>query len=62
VDTCSIDKQDNTELAEAVNSIFRWYRNTAIWHAYLSEVSTPTSDLSTETYQSMWEADFQGSR
>ena len=27
VDTCCIDKANNTELAEAINSMFRWYQN-----------------------------------
>jgi hypothetical protein len=26
VDTCCIDKSNSTELAEAINSMFRWYR------------------------------------
>jgi len=27
VDTCCIDKSNNTEPQEAINSIFRWYRD-----------------------------------
>ncbi|OCK81690.1 HET-domain-containing protein [Lepidopterella palustris CBS 459.81] len=27
VDTCCIDKSNNTELSEAINSMFRWYRD-----------------------------------
>jgi hypothetical protein len=29
VDTCCINKADFTELSEAINSMFRWYRNAA---------------------------------
>jgi len=29
VDTCCIDKSNNTELAVAINSMFRWYRYAA---------------------------------
>ena len=62
VDTCCIDKRDNTELTEAINSMFRWYRNAATCYAYLSDVSISTSDPSAEKCQSMWEADFRRSR
>src|SRR5579871_5640996 len=27
VDTCCIDKSSSTELQEAINSMFQWYRN-----------------------------------
>ena len=43
VDTCCIDKSNNTELSEAINSMFRWYRNTAKCYVYLSDVSAPVS-------------------
>ena len=62
VDTCCIDRRDNTELTEAINSMFRWYRNAATCYAYLSDVCTSTSDPSAETCQSAWEADFRRSR
>src|SRR4051794_36313342 len=29
VDTCCINKPNHTELAEAITSMFRWYRNAA---------------------------------
>jgi hypothetical protein len=38
VDTCCIDKASSAELSEAVNSMFRWYRNAAVCYAYLSDV------------------------
>ena len=40
VDTCCIDKSNSTELSEAINSMFRWYRNAAKCYVYLSDVST----------------------
>src|SRR6266536_1591235 len=40
VDTCCIDKPNYTELSEAINSMFRWYRNAAKCYVYLSDVST----------------------
>jgi hypothetical protein len=40
VDTCCIDKSNNVELQEAINSIFRWYQNATKYYVYLSDVST----------------------
>ncbi len=39
VDTCCIDKSNNTELTEAINSMFRWYKNADKCYVYLSDVS-----------------------
>ncbi|KAH8781059.1 heterokaryon incompatibility protein-domain-containing protein [Diaporthe sp. PMI_573] len=44
VDTCCIDKPNNTELQEAINSMFRWYRDAAKCYVFLSDVSTPSGD------------------
>ena len=44
VDTCCIDKANNSELAEAITSMFRWYQNAAICYVYLSDVSTNSYD------------------
>lgn len=37
IDTCCIDKTSSAELSEAINSMFRWYRQAAICLAYLSD-------------------------
>jgi hypothetical protein len=39
VDTCCIDRQSSAELSEAINSMFRWYKNVEICYVYLSDVS-----------------------
>ncbi|KAG2149048.1 WD40-repeat-containing domain protein [Suillus bovinus] len=39
VDTCCIDQNNNVELQESVNSMFVWYRNSALTIIYLSDVS-----------------------
>ena len=44
VDTCCIDKSSSTELQEAINSMFRWYRNAAKCYVYLADVSNPGLD------------------
>jgi len=60
VDACCIDKRNNTELTEAINSMFRWYRGAVKCYVYLSDVSTSASDP--KICQSAWEADFRKSR
>jgi hypothetical protein len=44
VDTCCIDKSNAVELQEAINSMFRWYRNAAKCYVYLSDVSIGNHD------------------
>ena len=39
IDTCCIDKANYTELAESINSMFRWYRQASICFAYLVDVT-----------------------
>jgi len=39
VDTCCIDKTSSTELSEAINSMFAWYRDAAIGYVYLAGVA-----------------------
>jgi len=39
IDTCCIDKSSSAELSEAINSMFRWYREAAKCYVYLSDVS-----------------------
>ncbi|TGO09912.1 hypothetical protein BTUL_0150g00170 [Botrytis tulipae] len=38
VDTCCIDKSSSAELSEAINSMYRWYQESAVCYAYLSDV------------------------
>jgi Heterokaryon incompatibility protein (HET) len=56
IDTCCIDKSNSTELQEAINSMFRWYRNAAKCYVYLADVSRPTLDADS------WESSFRKSR
>lgn len=48
IDTCCIDKSSSTELAEAINSMFCWYKYSTVCYVYLSDVPRvvgPDSDL-----------------
>ncbi|KAF7895099.1 hypothetical protein EAF00_006913 [Botryotinia globosa] len=38
VDTCCIDKSSSAELNETINSMYRWYQESAVCYAYLSDV------------------------
>lgn len=39
IDTCNIDKSSSSELSEAINSMFQWYRNAAICYVYFEDIS-----------------------
>jgi Heterokaryon incompatibility protein (HET) len=60
IDTCCIDKSNSTELQEAINSMFCWYRNAAKCYVYLADVSGPTLDA--DVGRLSWESSFRKSR
>ncbi|KAF2093325.1 HET-domain-containing protein [Rhizodiscina lignyota] len=39
IDTCCVDKRSSAELSEAINSMYKWYREAVICFAHLSGVS-----------------------
>jgi hypothetical protein len=50
IDTCCIDKTSSAELSESINSMFKWYRNSGICYAYLSDIEVdPESGMATLT-------------
>ncbi|EHK17332.1 uncharacterized protein TRIVIDRAFT_137229, partial [Trichoderma virens Gv29-8] len=49
VDTCCINKESSSELSEAINSMFRWYRDAAICYAYLEDVPEETNSSITNS-------------
>ena len=62
VDTCCINKTSSAELAEAINSMFRWYRDAAKCYVFLSDVPRQTVDGEDRSYQLPWESAFRISR
>ncbi len=44
VDTCCIDKSSSSELSEAINSMFEWYRKSKVCYAYLEGISAEDAD------------------
>jgi hypothetical protein len=53
VDTCCIDKKSSAELSEAINSMYRWYKQSAICYAFLSDLSGD-ADLAEALGQCRW--------
>ena len=58
VDTCCINKANNMEYSEAINSICRWYRDAVKCYVYLADVSIPDGEDHTER---TWERAFSNS-
>ena len=56
IDTCCIDKTNLVELQEAINSMFRWYREAARCYVYLSDVEVA------EQQHNAWQNNFTNSR
>ncbi|EPE02699.1 het domain-containing protein [Ophiostoma piceae UAMH 11346] len=47
IDTCCIDKTNNTELTESINSMFRWYKLAEVCIVHLVDFTkTPQPDIS----------------
>ncbi|KAK8021977.1 heterokaryon incompatibility protein-domain-containing protein [Apiospora rasikravindrae] len=44
-DTCCIDKVSSSELSEAINSMFSWYKGSTICYAYLDDVYTVAREM-----------------
>ncbi|KAI0574012.1 multiple ankyrin repeats single kh domain protein [Pyrenophora tritici-repentis] len=61
VDTCCIDKANNTELSEAINSMFNWYQNADKCYVFLSDVEGKSSEENGKS-SSRWKAAFRASR
>lgn len=57
VDTCCIDKTSSAELTQAINSMFRWYRDAAVCYVYLTDVSTGSTEQ-----PGSWQRQFERSR
>ncbi|KAF2183950.1 HET-domain-containing protein [Zopfia rhizophila CBS 207.26] len=62
VDTCCIDRSNNTEFSEAINSMFRWYHKAAKCYVYLSDVPANGYNQANQSFQWMWEPAFRKSR
>ncbi|KAF2994595.1 hypothetical protein E8E13_001964 [Curvularia kusanoi] len=51
IDTCCIDKTNNAELSEAINSMFQWYQRAQVCYVYLLDVD---SNNAGDIFTSRW--------
>ncbi|KAI0509525.1 hypothetical protein F5B22DRAFT_616614 [Xylaria bambusicola] len=54
IDTCCIDKTNSAELSEAINSMFKWYKDAQVCYAYLCDVDEYPSKPQTNFRKSRW--------
>ena len=56
VDTCCINKESSAELSEAINSMYRWYKASAVCYAFLSDVraNVDNSSMDYQIKSSVW--------
>ncbi|KAI0166070.1 HET-domain-containing protein [Xylariaceae sp. FL1272] len=52
IDTCCIDKRSSAELSEAINSMFRWYEQSTVCYAYISDRTLP-SDATRDGFETL---------
>ncbi|KAH7021517.1 uncharacterized protein B0I36DRAFT_388201 [Microdochium trichocladiopsis] len=63
IDTCCIDKSNSQELQEAINSMFRWYRDANHCYVFLTDVHKSSSGNDDDRLsQGQWETEFRSSR
>jgi hypothetical protein len=62
VDTCCIDKANNTELSEAINSMFSWYERADRCYVYLLDVSTSGHAAADHSFTTFWKVAFRSSK
>ena len=58
IDTCCIDKRSSAELAEAINSMFKWYRRSAECYVHMADVEFSDDELSLkrQSEETFWRA------
>jgi hypothetical protein len=63
IDTCCIDKTSSAELAEAINSMFEWYKKATVCYTYLTDLpSSPNEDPNSESAKKQLRADLRRCR
>jgi hypothetical protein len=62
VDTCCINKANRNELSQAINSMFRWYRNACRCYVYLLDVPFSPLNNNHALDSQSWDSDFWKSR
>ena len=49
IDTCCMNKLSSAEVSGTIKSMYKWYRESAVWYAYLSDVSQGDDSIETMT-------------
>jgi hypothetical protein len=62
IDTCCINKANKAELSQAINSMFRWYRNATRCYVFLLDVSSPPFDTNEDLNPLPWASDLRKSK
>ncbi|KAH7082415.1 heterokaryon incompatibility protein-domain-containing protein [Paraphoma chrysanthemicola] len=62
IDTCCIERRNGPEIAEAINSMFRWYQKAENCYVYLTDVSIPADGNEALLSSMAWVSVFQDSR
>ena len=52
IDSCCIDKTSSSELSEAINSMYKWYKSSEVCYAYLNDV--PSDDILQSPNSAFW--------
>lgn len=56
IDTCCINKRDYSELAEALNSMYKWYSKAAKCYVYLTDVRACTIKQDNKSSEVSWDS------
>ncbi|KAI0512704.1 heterokaryon incompatibility protein-domain-containing protein [Xylaria bambusicola] len=62
VERFCIDKSNNTEFSEAINSMFQWYKNATRCYVYLSDVLKSDTENVKDPLRASWKKKFRESR
>jgi hypothetical protein len=54
IDTCCIDKSNSTELSEAINSMFAWYKQAHVCYAYLADINGEDDFVRSRWWSRAW--------
>ncbi|KAI8951667.1 heterokaryon incompatibility protein-domain-containing protein [Xylaria longipes] len=56
IDTCCIDQTNSMDLGEAINSMFKWYKDATVCYAYLRDVDVDEDPLKPQSsfWKSRW--------
>jgi hypothetical protein len=62
IDTCCINKENKAEESHSINSMFKWYRDSAKCYVYLEDVSSSCIDTSNGHVTHSWDSEFWKSK